>query len=1246
MTGTVLQIVCGLYPDENFFAPSLENEGGQPYLAKDMSVVNPQYFDYADRRFKHLVDAGIVPAIVGAWGRGDCNSMEKFGAATMKRHWRYLIARYSAYPVIWILAGEIPEETKAGHGPWAEVATYLRSIDPYHHPLTCHTGRGRRVAEGDIPVIGFDMVGGKHDERLAVEPHTVAIVSSAYSTKPPMPVLVGETCYEGHMQQGFGDVHRRMFWGSILSGAAGHLQGQIAELITNYGPLLTIWNDVPNRKGAVFGKRGANTIKLVRQLQPNIVVNNRTGDGGDYDTPEQKIGKFQMDRPWESCMTVSASNRWAWGGANDGVKSVAACLDMLIRGAGGDGNVLLNVGPRPDAFSMIACASGLFAHAADPTPTSPHRETRSPQEQIVMQDLTPKTGMVGALAARGVICSARVDTNDASFAPALCLWYQQPAGKWEEALPLGNGRLGAMVFGTPAKERLQLNEESLWAGCPVEAWPTNFPQHLAEVRRLLFAGQNAEAQAYGEGHLTATPTSFRSYEPLADLWLDFGAMQNVTDYRRELVLADGIARVNFHHGDATLMREAFISAPDNVLAVRVKTDRTGTLAFAVSLTRTRNATITVAAEGQLHLDGQIVDVEKKDGGYEDNAGGSGPGGAHMKFAGRLHVRVDRGTVTADGSQLRIEGAGEAVILFTAATDYNLAKLTFDRAINPARTSDDIIAHAAGKSWAELLHAHLTEHRTMFNRVALHLDGTDAARAKLPTDERLDALRNGGDDPGLTALYFQFGRYLLMGSSRRPARLPANLQGMWSERMWAPWEADYHLNINLQMNYWPACVANLSETVEPLMDWFELLAERGHESADRLYRSDGWVAFLATNPFGRVTPSASNLKSQFNNAVLDPLCGAWMAAQLFDVYQFSGDRTFLERLYPILQGASEFVLDTLVNAPDGTLVIIPSESPENTYLDPATKHRIRITAGSTYHQSLVRAVFDATDRAAAILGTDAPMRQRIAAATAKLPPFKIGPDGRLLEWAEPYQEAEPGHRHMSHLVGLHPFSLITPATPDVLAAARKVLEFRLAHGGGGTGWSRAWMINQFARLREGDAAYAHCLALLRRSTLPNLMDNCPPFQIDGNFGGCAGIAEMLLQSGLENDGRWSTGNGRGAKGEGSGFRAQDGRTKAEDKTGDTTSHQSPVTCHLSHLPVLHLLPALPKAWPSGSVKGLRARGGCEADIEWKEGKLVRAEIRNVSSPDGGCVVRYGSIATQIAVPRGESREFIGIVDAKP
>jgi len=792
--------------------------------------------------------------------------------------------------------------------------------------------------------------------------------------------------------------------------------------------------------------------------------------------------------------------------------------------------------------------------------------------------------------------NAAVHASDArvnSPGDNLRLWYDKPASNWTEALPLGNGRLGAMVFGGESTERLQLNEESLWAGCPVEAWPKDYFKHLQEVRRLVFAGKNAEAQDYGLKHLTAKPTAFRSYEPLADLRLEFGMQTNISNYRRELDLAEGVARVTWRNGGATLTREAFISAPDDVLAVRVASDKPGTLTFDISLARERNAEVQAAGTNQLHLDGQIIDVEQKDGGYEDNPGGSGPGGAHMKFAGRLVARVTGGTVKANGGQLCVRGATKAVILFTAATDYSLAKLNFDRRLDPAKIAEQILKEATTKSWHELLAAHLKEHRAKFGRVSVELPPRSPARESLPTDARLEALKGGGDDAGLVAMHFQYGRYLLMSSSRRPGRLPANLQGIWNDRMWAPWESDYHLNINLQMNYWPARAANLAETAEPLMDWFELLARRGRETARRLYEADGWAVFLASNPFGRVTPSGSTIDSQFLNSCLDPLCGAWMSAELFDLYQFTGDRAFLKRLYPVLKGASEYVLDTLFAAPDGTLVVVPSTSPENSYIDPQTKRKLRITIASTYHMSIVRAIFDATDRAAAILGIDDAMRRRIAVARGKLPPLKLGSDGRILEWAGPYQEAEPGHRHMSHLIGLHPFDLITRQTPKLFAGARKSLDFRLAHGGSGTGWSRAWTISFLARLQDGDEAYHHYLELLGRSTLPNLLDNCPPFQIDGNFGGTTGFCEMLLQS-------------------------------HERVAGSGAADQKFI---------IHLLPALPKAWSrgAGSVKGLCARGGFTVDMVWKEGRLNSATVH--STQDGECQVRSNEKVIRLKTKRG-------------
>ena len=754
------------------------------------------------------------------------------------------------------------------------------------------------------------------------------------------------------------------------------------------------------------------------------------------------------------------------------------------------------------------------------------------------------------------------------FAGKAALWYDQPAAKWEEALPLGNGRLGAMVFGGVARERMQLNEESLWAGRPVEAWPADYPGHLAKTREMILAGKPAEAQDYGIKNLTAGPTSFRSYQPLGDLFLDFGDGPEPTEYRRELALGTAMASTIYRRGEATIHRDVFISAPHDVIAIRILTDKPGTLAFTASLAREKD----IKPIAGLGFTGQIIDVEKKDGGYDDNAGGSGPGGAHMRFAALGHATTRGGSITPGQGKITIAGADEAWLLLTAATDYSLAKMDFDRSIDPLARCREILAKAAADGWEKILAAHLAEYQPRYHGVSL--DFGDESRENQTTGARLEALKNGGDDPGLVALHFQFGRYLLLASSRKPGVLPANLQGIWNDRMWAPWESDFHLNVNLQMNYWPAGPANLPDTIEPLLDWFGLLAGRGREAAARLYESDGWTCFLATNPFGRVSPSASTLSSQFLNANLDPLCGAWMAAQLFDMWQFSGERISLERIHPILTGSAEFVLDILTPLPDGSLGIVPSTSPENTYIDPSTGGRVRITIASAYHTSIVRAIFDAADRASAILGRDEALRQRIAAARAKLPPLRIGEDGRLLEWSQAYKEAEPGHRHMSHLVGLHPFDQMGTHTPGLLAAARKSLDHRLKNGGGGTGWSRAWLINFSARLRDGGGARDHYLTLLRRSTLPNLFNSHPPFQIDGNFGSTAGLAEMLLQS-----------------------------HEREPGTGPADQRF-----------ILDLLPAFPKTWPEGSARGLRARGGFIVDVAWKEGRVTRYKVQATEPRD--------------------------------
>lgn len=764
--------------------------------------------------------------------------------------------------------------------------------------------------------------------------------------------------------------------------------------------------------------------------------------------------------------------------------------------------------------------------------------------------------------------------------PDTTLWYSQPAKNWNEALPIGNGRLGAMIFGGVAKERIQLNEDSLWSGAPQDADNPKALEALPEIRRLLFDGKYAEAEKLanrtlicrgpGSGRGRGGKLAYGSYQTLGDLNLEFSHASNATNatptnYRRELDVGRAISRVSYAVDGVKFERELFSSAPDQVLVVRITASKKGALNFRASLTRPEAAEVLAVGENQLLMRGQLWDGAAWEG---------------MKYAARLQAIADGGTVTASTNGLSIEGANSVTLLITAATDYRM-QLPEWRHGDPEAKSAEQLSAAAKKSFAKIRAAHVKDFQSLFNRVVLDLGRTDVAN--LATDARLKAVKDGGFDPSLVALYYNFGRYLLISCSR-PGDMPANLQGLWADTVQPPWSADYHANINLQMIYWLAETANLPECFEPLDRYIAFLTGPGAKTAKTHYNARGWTVHTLANPWGFTAPGESPSWG------LSPSAGAWCSQHLWEHFAFSGDTNYLRKVLPILRASAEFSLDLLVEDPKtGKLVAGPAPSPENKFVT-ADGQKAALCMGPTMEQEIIWDAFSNYLEAARIVGAKDLSIADVEKAQAKLRMPRIGSDGRLMEWNEEFTEPEPGHRHTSHLFALHPGRQITlRGTPELAAAARKSLEARLAGGGGHTGWSRAWIINFWARLGDGDQAGENIQALLAKSTMNNLFDTHPPFQIDGNFGGVAGVCEMLVQSHQE----------------------KIGEQKAESRN-------------------IELLPALPRSWAEGSVKGLRARGGFEVDIAWQAGQLRSAVVRG--KPGAKFIIRHGDTTKEVKLPR--------------
>ena len=747
------------------------------------------------------------------------------------------------------------------------------------------------------------------------------------------------------------------------------------------------------------------------------------------------------------------------------------------------------------------------------------------------------------------------------------LWYDQPAEEWMQALPVGNGRFGAMVFGDPQNERIQLNEDSMWPGGPDWGDSRGTPEDLNEIRNLLNEGRTQEVDSLIVAKFSYK-TIVRSHQTMGDLYIDFQKERAIENYSRALSLNNALVTVKYDSKGNTYSQKVFASNPDDVLVIELSTSALEGMDFTLRMDRPKDkgyATVTTRnpSDTEISMKGVVTQY----GGKRDSR--PFPLDYGVKFETRLRVKNESGTVTASNGKLQLKGVKKALILLAGNT-------SFYHDENYESKNSKTLEMVSNRSFDALLKNHKTDYKNLYERVSLDLGGK--ALDSLPIDARLQRIKEGSDDPDLAAKLFQYGRYLLIASSRQGTN-PANLQGIWNEHIEAPWNADYHLNINLQMNYWPTEVTNLSELHQPFFDYLDRVLERGKNTAQKQYgvkrgtmahhASDLWAA-----PFMRA--ERAYWGSWIHGA-------GWCAQHYWEHYRFTEDKEFLKnRAYPILKGIAEFYLDWLVwDEKSGAWVSSPETSPENSYLN-ADGNSAAVSFGSAMGHQIIAEVFDNVMEASQVLGIQDDFTKEVEAKKAKLyPGVVVGEDGRLLEWNEPYEEPEKGHRHMSHLYALHPGDEITSKNKEAFKAAQKTIDYRLQHGGAGTGWSRAWMINLNARLLDAKSAEKNIKKFLQISIADNMFDEHPPFQIDGNFGFTAAVPELLLQS---------------------------------------------------HEGFLRILPALPANWENGSIGGIKARGNIEVDIEWMDGKLVKLGL--MSKEAKTIKLKYDVEEVEIELPKNK------------